>query len=248
MKNKAFKKVLILSLVVSVLVVISMQTQFINAADKPTIYICGDSTAQTYPASNAPQQGWGQRISELFTNDVVFVNKAIGGRSSKSFIDEGRLNDVLKVINANDYMLIQWGINDRYKSDSARYTEPYSTFKKYLKQYIDGAKSKKAIPVLLTPTVRFDYKNSAFQNDFVDYCAATKEVATETNTLLIDVQKRQLDYMNSIGYDKSIALYKKDDVLHYNDKGAYQVARIISEGVKDLKINISSFVKNSSVK
>jgi hypothetical protein len=75
-----------------------------------------------------------------------------------------------------------------------------------------------------------------FQNDFYDYCMAAKEVASETSTLLIDVQTMQLNYMNSIGYDASLALYMTNDVLHYNNTGAYQVARIISEGVQQLGI------------
>jgi lysophospholipase L1-like esterase len=91
-----------------------MQTLFVSAAEVPTVYICGDSTAQTYSDIYAPQQGWGQRISEFFTSDVTFVNKAIGGRSSKSFVDEGRLDEVLSLIQEDDYMFIQWGINDRY--------------------------------------------------------------------------------------------------------------------------------------
>lgn len=74
------------------------------AADKPTVYIAGDSTVQTYGSSQAPQQGWGQRIAEFFTSDVVFVNKAIGGRSSKSYIDEGRLKEILNVIKSGDYL------------------------------------------------------------------------------------------------------------------------------------------------
>ena len=99
------------------------------AAGKPTVYLAGDSTVQTYSASQAPQQGWGQRIAELFTSDVAFVNKAIGGRSSKSFIDEGRLTEIVGLLKTGDYLLAQWGINDRYQSDPARYTDPATTFR-----------------------------------------------------------------------------------------------------------------------
>ncbi len=215
----------------------------VTTTAKPTVYLAGDSTVQTYTVSQAPQQGWGQRIPEFFTTDVIFVNKAIGGRSSKSFIDEGRLTEILNVIQPNDYLFCQWGINDRYKSDPTRYTEPYTTFKEYLKQYITGARSKNAIPVLITPTPRFDYVNGVFQNDFPDYCTAMKQVAAETNTKIIDLQTDALSYLNSIGYNAALALYMPNDVLHFNDKGAYQMARLVSQGVKGINMPISQYVK-----
>jgi hypothetical protein len=134
----------------------------------PTVYLAGDSTVQTYATNAAGQQGWGQRLQEFFTSDVVVVNKSIGGRSSKSFIDEGRLKDILTVIKKGDYLFAQWGINDRYTSDTARYTNPATTFRTYLKQYIDGARAKNAIPVLVTPTPRHQYVNGVFENGFAD--------------------------------------------------------------------------------
>jgi|GEM_PF-410505 len=216
------------------------------AADKPIVYIAGDSTVQTYSASQAPQQGWGQRIQEFFTTDVTFVNKSIGGRSSKSFIDEGRLKDILSVIKPGDYLLCQWGINDRYKSDTNRYTDPATTFRTYLKMYIDGAKGKGATPIIITPTTRFSYSNGVFQNDFKDYCIAAKEVAAETNTKFIDLQAKALSYLNSIGYNNAKSLYMTNDVLHFNDKGAYQMARLVSEGITESNLPISKYVKGST--
>jgi lysophospholipase L1-like esterase len=209
---------------------------------KPTVYLAGDSTVQTYSASQAPQQGWGQRIQEFFTNDVSFVNKAIGGRSSKSFIDEGRLDEVGKLLKKGDYLFCQWGINDRYKSDPARYTDPATTFRDYLKQYITAARSKNAIPVLVTPTPRLNYVDGVFMNDFKGYCDAIQAVGTETQTPVIDLQTKALAYYTSIGYDvveRDIAL----DVLHFKEKGAYEMARLVAEGTQGLGLPISGFVK-----
>lgn len=211
---------------------------------KPTVYLAGDSTVQTYTASQAPQQGWGQRIAELFSKDVAFVNKAIGGRSSKSFIDEGRLTEILGLIKAGDYLFAQWGINDRYKSDPDRYTDPATTFRTYLKQYIDGARGKKAYAVLVTPTPRLDYTDGVFHNDFVDYCNAILAVGLETNTPVIDLQTMALALYTRVGYDavvNTIAL-AGPDVLHFRDTGAYQMARLVARGVSDIDIPISPFV------
>jgi lysophospholipase L1-like esterase len=209
---------------------------------KPTIYLAADSTVQTYAASQAPQQGWGQRIQEFFTADVSIVNKAIGGRSSKSFIDEGRLSEIEKVLKKGDYLFCQWGINDRYMSDPARYTDPATTFRDYLKQYIEAARGKNAIPVLVTPTPRLDYVNGVFMNDFPAYCDAIKAVGTETHTPVIDLQTKALAYYTSVGYEvveRDIAL----DVLHFKEKGAFEMARLVAEGTQELAMPISPFVK-----
>lgn len=114
--------------------------------------------------------------------------------------------------------------------------------------YIDGAKNKGAIPVIITPTTRFDYSNGSFQNDFKDYCTAAKEVAAETNTKIIDLQTAALDYLNKIGYNEALKLYMPNDVLHFNDKGAYQMARLVSEGVSGLDLPISAYVKGGATK
>jgi lysophospholipase L1-like esterase len=212
------------------------------SAGKPTIYLAGDSTVQTYSEAQAPQQGWGQRLPEFFTADVVIVNKAIGGRSSKSYVDEGRLDEIVKSLKVGDYLFAQWGINDRYKSDQTRYTDPATTFRTYLKKYIDGARGKNAIPVLITPTPRLDYSNGEFKNDFPDYCTAIKEVGAQTNKTVIDLQTKGLEYYTSIGYDQvqsKIAL----DVLHFKTEGAYQMARLVAEGVKESDLPISPYVK-----
>ena len=220
-----------------------------TATGKPTVYLAGDSTVQTYSAAQAPQQGWGQRIAEFFTGDVIFVNKSMGGRSSKSFIDEGRLKEILGLLKTGDYLFAQWGINDRYHSDPDRYTDPATTFRTYLKQYIDGARSKNAIPVLVTPTPRLDYTNGVFHNGFTDYCIAIKAVGKETNTPVIDLQTMGLEYYTSIGYDavvETIAL-PGPDVLHFRDTGAYQMARLVARGVRDIAIPISPFVRQDKL-
>jgi lysophospholipase L1-like esterase len=209
---------------------------------KPSVYLTGDSTVQTYGAAQAPQQGWGQRIAEFFTDDVIFVNKAIGGRSSKSYIDEGRLDEVLGLIQPGDYLFAQWGINDRYRSDPTRFTDPSTTFKQYLRMYVDGARDRSAIPVLVTPTPRLDFVNGVFMNDFPEYCTAIKELGAETNTVVIDLQTAGLAYYTSIGLD-AVQADISLDVLHFKVEGARQMARLVAEGVEQSVLPIGSFVK-----
>ena len=217
------------------------------SAGKPTIYIAGDSTVQTYAANPNNQEGWGQELANFFTTDVAIVNDSIGGRSSKSFIDEGRLTQILGVIKEGDYLLAQWGINDRYTSDTTRYTNPATTFRTYMQQYVDGARGKNAIPVIITPTPRLDYQNGVFNNDYVAYCAGDAAVAASTNTPLIDLQTMALAYYTQLGLAKvqtTIVLVEngQPNVLHFQKQGAYEMARLVALGIQALNLPISKYV------
>ncbi|OOM76280.1 putative rhamnogalacturonan acetylesterase YesY [Clostridium puniceum] len=227
---------------------IGFLTTTANAAStKPTVYIAGDSTVATYDPSVSSKVGWGQVIPTYFTSDLIFENHAIGGRSSKSFIDEGRLAEILKKIKPNDYLFIQFGHNDQKKNDPARYTEPYTTYKQYLKQYIDGARAKKAIPVLITPVARLNYKNGKFNNDFVDYDAAMKQVAAKEKVKIIDLTTKSINYFTSIGYNETYKLFMISldgtDRTHFTKQGGIQIAKLVSQGVKENNLPISKYVK-----
>jgi len=213
----------------------------------PTIYLAGDSTCQTYatPSTN-DQQGWGQRFQEFFnTSDVIVVNKAMGGRSSKSYIEEKRLDEILAVIKPGDYLFAQWGINDRYTGDP-RYTDPATTFRTYLKQYIDGARGKNAIPVLLTPTPRHQLSGGLPTNGFPEYCKAIIAVGAETNTPVIDLQSMALAYYTKVG-DAYVTSTLILDALHFVSAGAYQMARMVALGVSAVGLPISPKVIQSKL-
>ena len=134
---------------------------------KITVWIAGSSTAQDYPAERYPQAGWGQMIDPYFyENSVTVNNKAVGGRSSKSFIQEDRLDEILASGQAGDYLMVYFGGNDASKVGMLEYTDPtlgwdvvdsnpdgYSadaSYKYYLKQYVDGAREKGMIPIFVT--------------------------------------------------------------------------------------------------
>jgi large repetitive protein len=121
--------------------------------DLPTVYIAGDSTVQTYDEYWKPEAGWGQMIPRFFTDNVLFKNHAIGGRSSKTFISEGRLDEVLRAISPGDYFFVQFGHNDATISVPERYAS-VPDYKNYLKVYVNGARQRGATPVLVTPMGR----------------------------------------------------------------------------------------------
>ena len=217
------------------------------SAGKPTIYLASDSTVSYYATNPNNQEGLGQELQNFFTSDVVVVDDAIGGRSSKSFIDEGHLAAILAVIKEGDYLFAEWGINDRYTSDETRYTDPATTYRTYLQQYIDGARAKNAIPVIITPTPRLDYQNGVFNNDYVAYCQADAAVAASSNTPLIDLQTMALAYYTKVGItvvQTTISLVEngQPNVLHFQAHGAYEMARLVALGVQALNLPISQFV------
>ena len=228
-------------------IVIAATGTYPVSAGTPTVYLAGDSTVSTYATNAKNQQGWGQRLQEFFDpNDVVVVNKAIGGESSKSFADQKHLDEILAVIKPGDYLFAQWGINDRYTSEPIHYTDPATTFRTYLKQYIDGARGKNAIPVLVTPTPRHQLSGGLPTNGFPEYCKAIIAVGAETNTPVIDLQSMALAYYTKVG-DAYVTSTIILDALHFVSAGAYQMARMVALGVSALNIPISQYVIQSKL-
>lgn len=213
-----------------------------STPSKPTVYMAGDSTVMSYKASAAPQQGWGKRLPEYFNDQVNFVNKSLGGRSSKSFVVQGRLDEIISMLHPKDYLFIQMGHNDGDYNKPDRYTD-IPTYKMYLKKYIDGALLKGATPVLVTPVARLHYSNGIFINDFPKYTEAMKEVAKENNIQCIDLMSKSIDSWTSLGYESVypfyFASYNGTDYTHFTEEGAYKVAGLVAEGIKKSKLSLS---------
>ncbi|WP_342504813.1 rhamnogalacturonan acetylesterase [Sporosarcina sp. FSL K6-2383] len=214
---------------------------------KISIYLAADSTVRNYDASEYPQAGWGQFIADYLTAEVMIENHAVGGKSSKTFITEGLLDPIMDAIEEHDYLFIQFGHNDSTKNRPERYTEAYDDYKIYLQQYIDKARAKKAIPLLVTPVGRLHYVNGEFLMDFGDYCNAMKEVAEANDVFIIDLMTKSIDYLSSIGYDRAKELYmitvNGTDCTHFTEQGAKEMARLVYQEIKELNCSLSSYVK-----
>jgi lysophospholipase L1-like esterase len=217
------------------------------------IFLAADSTVQNYDVSEKQQGGWGEFLQVYLNEEVQVINHAIGGRSSKTFIEEGRLLRILKEIKAGDYLFIQMGHNDSTKSKPERFTAPFTTYKQYLKMYVDGARNHLAVPVLITPPARMHEEDGKFINDFPEYCAAMKEVALVENVTLIDLMERSLNLLDTIGYEESLTLFmaavNETDFTHFTKKGAYRIAGLVAEGIKEsilpIAVNINSNSENT---
>ena len=166
---------------------------------KKKIFITGDSTASNYEDSDAPRAGWGQVIGSFFGDEIKVINKAASGRSTKSFINENRLDEIDKVISEGDFLLIQFGHNDQ-KDDPERGTEAFGSFQDYLKKYIEVAEENRATPILLTPIQRRNFSSRGhINNTHGKYPEAIKKLAHELNITLIDLARITKKYFEELG-------------------------------------------------
>lgn len=128
-------------------------------ADKPvlTIFTIGDSTmANKNLYGGNPERGWCMVLPGFFSEDIRIDNHAANGRSSKSFISEGRWAKVISQVKKGDYVFIQFGHNDE-KADSARHTDPGTTFDDNLRRFVNETRAKGGIPVLFNSIVRRNF-------------------------------------------------------------------------------------------
>ena len=133
--------------------------------EKTTIFMIGDSTMANKPIDNEkPERGWGMALQGFFTDDIIVDNHAVNGRSSKSFIDEGRWDKVLEKIKPGDYVIIQFGHNDE-KPKEDRHTDPGTTFDANLTKFVVETREKGGIPILCNAVVRRNFQTQVPQND-----------------------------------------------------------------------------------
>src|SRR5262245_20181561 len=126
------------------------------------IYLAGDSTLAQKSFDRRPETGWGEYLQIQFDAAKVRIeNHAQNGRSTKSFIDEGRWQAIVGKLKKGDYVFIEFGHNDEKKEDPKRYAEARTDYQNNLIKFITEVRKQSAFPVLLTPVVRrrFNEKN-----------------------------------------------------------------------------------------
>ncbi|KQR08657.1 G-D-S-L family lipolytic protein [Cellulomonas sp. Leaf334] len=223
---------------------------------EPTVWVTGDSTVQSYTADYAPQAGWGQMLDRFLSDDVTVDNRAIGGRSSKNFISQGRLDEVLRLVKPGDYLFVQFGHNDASYGVDDRFAAP-DDYAEYLRTFVDGATQRGAQPVLVTPVSRrsFDAATGKFNVSFPEYVAAATALATETGTPLVDLSASSRAYLDEIGPEASTSVFLHVpagvypgrpngtvDDTHFQEYGAIQLARLVAGDVADLDIPLADEV------
>jgi len=198
------------------------------------VFIAGDSTAATYGPERAPQAGWGQALQGYLDPTVWEVrNHAMGGRSTRSFIDEGRLDAIAKDIRRGDVLLIQFGHNDAKFEDPKRYTDPEGDYPRLLSRYIAVARDKGATPILITPVARLLYDFGSLLDTHGVYTRAVKELAEREQVGLIDLNDSSTRWIRALGeqgarpYFLFVPEQGKADGTHFSLAGATAVACLV---------------------
>ncbi|WP_114558191.1 rhamnogalacturonan acetylesterase [Desertihabitans aurantiacus] len=204
---------------------------------RQTVHIAGDSTAAPKTAAVHPEAGWGMALPFYLDPAWQVANHAVNGRSSKSFIDEGRLAVVLAEIRPGDVLIVQFGHNDAKVDDPSRCTEPWTSYREHLAEYVRGARAADALPVLVTSVERrsFDPEGRALPTHG-DYPEAMRTLARDLAVPLIDVQVESLALWQQLGPEATLRWFlhtddgRRDDT-HFSPLGASAVAAMVARGL-----------------
>ncbi len=229
-------------------------TGFTFAAD---LYMAGDSTMQTYAKKVYPQEGWGQRMQALVKEGVKVHNKSIGGRSTKSFKDQGRWEKLVDEVKKGDFVIIQFGHNDGTKDKPERYASP-ADYRENLKGFIADVRAKEGIPVLVTSIPFGSFKDGKVNpaRFLAAYVNAMCEVAKETGCDLINLNEYAMKKFDELGEEKVMPFYLvfgpeaypnypkgRKDHCHISDQGALFYAEAVVEIAKAKNLPIAGIFK-----
>jgi len=239
------------------LLLITFFTIFVSATygqRRIDVYTIGDSTMADKNAEVFPETGWAQVLQRFFDDQVKIHNHAVNGRSTKSFIAEGRWQVVLDSLQKGDYVFIQFGHNDEKDKDTSRYTKPFGSYTANLKKFVTETRMKGATPVLFTPIVRrkFDDKGMLV-NTHGDYPVAVRKLAKKMKIHLIDMQKFTAGKVQDLGDVRSKELYLwtepnrkfpkgRQDDTHLCTKGALCYASLAVQELKKISPELSKHI------
>lgn len=232
------------------------------------VWLIGDSTMtdysqeSDYKTKRFPIMGWGQvfqpfmcsdslkQIRNIISTDSAIVDdRARGGRSTRSFFEEGRWSEIYRILQPGDVVMIQFGHNDASQSKGERYVS-IPGYKEFLRLYVTQSREKGALPILITPVARnYPWQDGKLSNTHGDYPDAMKEVADELSVYLIDLNELSMEFFSSKGQDYSTTNYFMNfppglyeaypegskDNTHFQPEGAFEVANLIYQAMKGLR-------------
>lgn len=201
------------------------------------IFMMGDSTMKYNNIYSYPQFGWGQVLHLFAKNECLIEDHAENGRSTKSFIAEGRFDVILNRIQAGDFVICQFGHNDEKKQDPTRYTEPYGEYQSNLLYFAQEVEKKDGHIVFATSITRHKFENGICVNSHLDYPQAMLDFAKEHHYTCIDLNQLTIDLYNRLGEEESKKYHMifpknayaahpeaKDDHSHLLFEGAMMIA------------------------
>jgi len=221
-------------------------------SQKPTLYIIGDSTVR----NNQPLYGWGSVIGTFFDSTKIdMANHAMAGRSSRTFVTEGRWHKVDSLLKPGDFVMMQFGHNDGSIPDTTKKNrgtlkgigeetkdlvwsdgrkETVHTYGWYIRKFIKDTKNKGGIPVVLSMIPRNEWKDGKVLRANESFGKWAKEVADQEGAYFIDLNQITADKYDQMGPEK-VKIFFPGDHTHTNKEGATINAASIVEGIKQIK-------------
>ena len=210
------------------------------------IIICGDSTAASYDPKETLMTGWGQRLGEYLSGAEV-RNHAMAGRSTRTFLAEGRLDRAVAELAPGDVMLIQFGHNDENTAKPERYADPERAYPENLGIFVQAAREKKALPVLLTPICIRDWQNGRLAPSHGVYPQVVRDTAKKLGVPVIDLYADSLRIVQEAGEEGSKRLFMhvapgedarypdgQTDNAHTREAGADAFARAAAGHLREI--------------
>ena len=207
------------------------------------IVLVGDSTV-------TDESGWGSGFTRLFNDGAEVINTAANGRSSKSFIDEGKWADALS--KRGQYYLIQFGHNDEPGKGPERETDPATTYRANMIRYVEDVRALGAKPILITPLVRRLYKeDGTIRTTQTPYVEVVRAIAAEKQVPLVDLHAISLTDAENTGDDVWADLSPRDDKgqvdrTHLNAKGSVVVGRMVADALASVAPELAPLLRSSS--
>lgn len=201
--------------------------------DVPTLYLAGDSTVTDQPL--APNASWGQMLPRFFDPSIAVANHAESGETLKSFVTEMRFEKLLSRLSSRDWVMIQFAHNDQKSQWPQTYAEAATTYRAWLRTYIAEIRRRGATPILVTSPERRNFDAAGhITSTLGDYPEAMRIVAHEEHVALIDLNAMSRAFYEALGPDISPRAFADGgrDRTHFNEYGAYQLARCIVEGIR----------------
>ncbi len=219
---------------------------------KKRVFIIGDSTVAN---GNDTIVGWGRVLPAFFDSSrVTVINKARGGRSSRTFLNEGLWNEILPQLRKGDFVLIQFGHNDGARPDAEKFrgsihgtgdetmevtkpdksVETVHSYGWYLKKYIQDTKAKGAIPIVFSQIPRNEWPEGHVERVAESFGKWAKEAAIQTGAWFLDLNELVSRKYEALGRVNVKAFFPGDHT-HTNLAGATLNARTIAEGIKSTR-------------
>jgi lysophospholipase L1-like esterase len=210
----------------------------------PTIFLLGDSTVTDQPSE--PGASWGQMLPRFLKPEIAVANHAESGETMKSFLSGLRFAKVLSQIKEGDWAFLQFGHNDQKKQWPQTYVDAHTTYRAYLRTYIAEIRLRGATPVLVTSMQRRTFDDEGhIRNTHGDYPQAVREVASEENVALIDLDRMSVALYEALGPDRAPLAFSNGgrDATHHNNYGAYELAQCVIQEIQKAGIPLASFIR-----